>query len=49
MLDTSVQAGPPRLTAHQLRQTLWTETATAGVTATELQAFLGHEDSATGQ
>ena len=44
-----VQAGLPRFTAHQLRHTFGTEGASAGLTGSELQALMGHEDLSTTQ
>ncbi len=44
-----VQAGLPRFTAHQLRHTFGTEAASAGLTGSELQALMGHEDLSTTQ
>ena len=45
----SVQAGVPCFTAHQPRQTFSTEAVSAGFSATELQALMGHEDLSTTQ
>ena len=44
-----VQAGVPRFTAHQLRHTFGTEAASAGLTGSELQALMGHENLSTTQ
>ncbi len=44
-----IQAAIPRFTAHQLRHTFGTEAASAGISATELQALMGHEDLSTTQ
>jgi len=45
----SLRAGMPRFTAHQLRHTFGTEGASAGLTGSELQALMGHEDLSTTQ
>lgn len=39
----------PRFSAHRLRRTFGTETASAGIPATELQALMGHENLSTTQ
>ncbi len=44
-----LEARVPPFTAHALRHTFGTEGASAGISATELQSLMGHEDLSTTQ